>query len=131
MNAMSETWILYKTETSDAEGWEARQLLPTKSLTDILWENLDYSGKLPQVGDRVRQYSQNPETGSVTHAREGDWVVSHIHQFSSFDTDQRVVVCYCQYQPIVAEWQSVKRGQAVHEMLKANAVQCNDLTPNP
>lgn len=115
---MNETWILFKAETSDAEGWEARQLLPAGSLTDILWENLDYSGKLPQVGDRVRQYRQDAETGSVTHGKEGDWVVSYIHQFSSFDTDQRVVVCYCQYQPVGFEWQPIRRGQPVNEMLR-------------
>ena len=47
-----ETWIIYKAE-SDAHGWFERQLMPHGSLTHKLAESWDYSGKLPQVGDRV------------------------------------------------------------------------------
>jgi len=32
----NETWIVYKTESMDATGWENRQLMPGSSLTDIL-----------------------------------------------------------------------------------------------
>ena len=53
MKDMMETWIIYKTETMDAPDWEKRQLMPSGSLTDILGESWDFSGELPQAGDRL------------------------------------------------------------------------------
>jgi hypothetical protein len=111
----NETWIVYKTESMDATGWENRQLMPGSSLTDILHEEWDSSGVLPQVGDRIREYAQmEPETSSgITHGRDGDWVVTSINQFSSFDTNQRIVVCYCTYQPVTPDWEKLGRGAPV------------------
>ena len=115
-----ETWIVYKTETMSASGWEERQLLPFGSITDILCEEWDSSGQLPTVGSRIRQYAaiEDPEGGGITHGRDGDWVVTRTQQFSSFDTEERILVCYCSYQPIEANWEKLQRGAPVAEMLK-------------
>lgn len=118
----NETWIVFKADGMSAPGWEERKLLPSGGLTDILWENWDSSGKLPQVGERVREYADLEDSGSITHGREGDWVVTSIHQFSSFDTDHRIVVCHCQYQPVTPEWEKLHRGVPVEEMLGVRGV---------
>ena len=124
MNAMTkvkaETWIVYKTETMSAPGWENRQLLPAGSITDILSEEWDSSSHLPKIGDRIREYTNldNPEQGGITHSRDGDWVVTMIHQFSSPDTPTHIVVCYCSYQPITPNWVKLKRGKPVNDMLE-------------
>ncbi|MBC6480883.1 MAG: hypothetical protein EBE86_003295 [Hormoscilla sp. GUM202] len=119
---MTETWIIYKAETMDDPEWEKRQLMPSGSLTDILWENWDYSGKLPAVGDRIREYLQDEDTGKVTHARDGDWVVTQMHQFNSINTEMRIVLCYCQFQAIDRQWEQLQRGKPVDEILSAEVV---------
>lgn len=117
---MASDWIVFKADNMSAPGWEERKLLPSGGLTDILWENWSSSGHLPKVGDRVREYTnlEDPDNG-VTHGRDGDWTVTRIHQFSSFDTDQRIMVCYCSYQPITPKWEKLQRGAPVAEMLEA------------
>lgn len=116
---MTETWVVYKAESMDSQGWENRQLSPSGALTDILAEEWNSSETLPEIGKRVREYInlQTPGDG-ITHGKDGDWFVSRIHHFSSFDTEQRILVCYCTYQPIASEWQALKRGDPVSEMLK-------------
>ena len=96
--------------------------LLNENLTDILWENWDMSGKFPQVGDRVREYTDNEDSGSTTHGRDGDWIVTSIHQFSSFDTDRRIMVCYCSDQPLAPNWEKLQRGGNVAEMLQPTKV---------
>lgn len=112
-----ETWIIYKTETTGATGWEERKLVPSQSLTDILSEEFDWSGKnFPKVGDRFRQYENLEDLGDgATHGKDGDWIVTKIHHFSSPDTDQRVIVCYCSYQPIKPNWEKLNRVKALVE----------------
>lgn len=119
---MSETWIVYKTESMADFGSEERRLMPTGSLTDILAEAWDRSGRLPQVGDRLRDYTNlsNPDNG-ITHGREGEWVVARMQQFSSCDTDTRIVVCYCQYQPSHQAWEPLRRGAPVPKLLNSMA----------
>ena len=115
---MSKTWIIYKADSMGAEGWEQRKLMPSGSGTDILWENWDHSGKVPQVGDRTREYRNLTEPNNgITHGKDGDWVVTGIEHFSSFDSSDRIVVCYCAYSPIKDDWQQLQRGNPVHEML--------------
>ena len=83
---MSETWIVFKARDMNSSGWEKRQLMPSGNLTEILWENWDYSGQLPSIGDRVRDYACLETTvpaGGATHGRDGDWVVDRLEQFSS------------------------------------------------
>ena len=118
-----ETSIVYKTETMSDHGWEERLILPSESITDILWENWSYSGQIPTIGSRIREYTnlENPEKGGVTHGRDGDWVVTKIHQFSCPDTEQRIVVCYCSYQPIEPQWQKLKRGKPLDELVEATS----------
>ena len=116
---MAETWIVYKTETMDAQGWEHRTLMPNEALTDILHEEWDSSDRIPKLGDRV--YDSKQEDDGTVYSRDGDWVVSKIHQFSSFDTDTRIVVCYCTYAPTDPEWEKVERGAPVSEMMAAQA----------
>lgn len=114
----NSTWIVYKTESKSAPGWEERKLSPRGSLTNILWENWSHNDNLPQVGDRIRDYENLTDPGNgVTDGKDGDWVVTRMHHFSSFDTDERIVVCYCQFQPANADWERLKRGTPVNEML--------------
>jgi len=120
---MKETWILFKTESSDAEGWEERKLLPSGNGTDLLWENWNYSGRFPAVGDRLRDYQQDSQAGPLARGRDADWVISRVELFSSFDTDQRIMVCYCLYQPIQADWQPLERGLPIDELLNQTALQ--------
>ena len=106
-----ETWIIYKTETMSDEGWEDRKLMPSQSLADVLSEEWDWSGKdFPQVGSRFREYENLDDPGNgASHGKDGDWVVTKIHQFISLDTEQRIMVCYCSYQPIEPNWEKMKR----------------------
>ena len=115
-------WIVYKAETMSDPGWEERQLMPRGGLTDILWENWSWEENpiLPQPGDRTRDYDNVSDSGNgVTHGKDGDWVVTGVHQFSSFDTDLRIVLCYCSYQPITSDWEALQRGESVNQILEA------------
>lgn len=114
-----ETWIVYKVESMSAEGWKERKLMPSGGLTDILTEEWDSSGRLPQIGDRLREYAnpQDPENG-ITHGRDGDWVVKSIDQFSSNNSNQQIVVCYCAYQPVESNWVELQRGKPINEILQ-------------
>ena len=115
----TETWIIYKTDDMSAVGWEERRLMPRDSLTNILEENwsAEENPTIPQLGDRTRAYQCDREDDSITHAREGDWVVKRIERFASFDTDMRIVVCYCEYDPIAPQWQEINRGVPANELL--------------
>ncbi len=120
---MRQTWIIYKSNDPDDFGWEDRQLLPSGSLTSILSEEWHYSSnpEIPTVGDRVREYANLNDPGNgVTHGRDGEWEVVRVCQFASFDTDERIVVCYCQYQPIDAQWEKLERGIPVDEILETS-----------
>ena len=109
----SEIWIIYQT-LGDAHGWENRQLMPDGDLTDILAEELNFSRELPEVGDRIRDYANLADPGNgVTHSRDGDWQVAGVQQFSSFDTQNRIVVCHCEYAPINAQWEALQRGALI------------------
>jgi len=112
--ATNETWIIYKADSSSAPGWEDRHLTPNGGLTAILAEEWNWSGQLPQVGDRARDYANLADPGNgVTHGKDGDWVVSEVQQFNSPDTDMKIVVCLCSYQPIEAQWQELRRGAPI------------------
>jgi hypothetical protein len=114
----SKTLIQYRADSFSASGWEDRKLMPQGSLTSLLWETIDYSGRLPAPGDRVRNYRQDETTGQITDGRNGDWVVTTVQHFSSFDTNDRIIICYCQYQPIEANWQPINRGLPVSEVMQ-------------
>lgn len=112
---MAETWIVYKAENMSAHRWEDRILMLSEGLTGILHEEWWSDSDIPKVGDRV--YDSKQDDDGTVYARDGDWVVSKIHQFSSFDTDERIVVCYCTYAPIKPDWEVVERGAPVAEMM--------------
>ena len=116
-----ETWIVYKTENMSDPGWEERMLMPRNSLTNILEENWSSqeNPKLPKPGDRTHAYKSESDDGDITHTREGDWVVTRVERFASFDTSMRIVVCYCRYEPIQPEWKEVRRGASANELLDA------------
>jgi hypothetical protein len=120
---MSETWIVYKADSMSDQGWEDRQLMPGGGLTDILEENWDWGNHpLPEIGSRTRDYTNLADPGNgVTHGKDGDWVVNRIQQFLDPDSGDRVVICYCDYQPITPQWQELRRGAPVDEMLAALA----------
>jgi len=115
-----EAWILYRTESAGDQGWEQRKLLPGGGLTDLLSESWSSSGRMPHIGERVREYENLNDPGNgVTHGKDGDWVVTRVVTYTSPDSEERIIVCYCQYQPIDASWQLLKRGKPVEEMLAA------------
>ncbi|HAA31088.1 MAG TPA: hypothetical protein DCE56_29510 [Cyanobacteria bacterium UBA8553] len=110
-----ETWIVYKAQTMSAPGWEDRMLLPGESLTDILWENWSSSGREPSIGDRIREYTNLEDPGNgITHGRDGDWVVERICHFTSTDIDQKIIVCYCSYQPVEVNWEKLHRACRIY-----------------
>ena len=112
--ATNETWIIYKADSASAPGWEERHLAPDGGLTSILSESWDWSGRIPNAGDRVREYANLADPGNgVTHGKDGDWVVSEVQQFTSSDTGIKIVVCVCSYQPIDPEWQELRRGAPI------------------
>lgn len=116
---MSNTWIVYKVDQMDAPGWESRMLMPSEALTDILHEEWSTTETLiPTVGDRPRVYANLERPGhGVTHGRDGDWVVKRVQTFTDDDSGDRVVVCYCTYAPIPEQWDELRRGAPVDEIL--------------
>ena len=120
----TETWIVYKTESMSDGDWEERMLMPRQSLTDILEENwsAEENPTIPKIGDRTRAY-QTDDNDAITHGREGDWVVTRVERFASFDSDRRIVVCYCKYAPITPQWEKIPRGATANELLDTVEVQ--------
>lgn len=114
-----KTWIVYKADSMSATGWERRMLLPSEGLTDILHEEHVYSGHVPKVGDRI--YDSKQDDDGEVFAREGDWMVSKVQRFSSDDTDDQIIVCYCAYAPIQPVWERIERGAPVEEMMSVAA----------
>jgi hypothetical protein len=116
---MSRTWIVYKAVEPDAPGWEERQLLPIGGLVDTLAEEWDSSGQdFPQIGDRLRDYGNPSEPGDgATHGQDSDWVVTEVHRFTSPTSDLNILLCYCAYQACRSDWQPLRRGKPVDELL--------------
>jgi len=120
-----ETWIIFHAEPNQP-GWEERKL-PMGGLTDILNEQWDYSGRIPEVNDRFRQFlrieefvePQSPQ--SSTHSREGDWVVTRVERYPSGSADcskREIVLCYCKFEPVLSVLEPMGRGEPLAEMLE-------------
>lgn len=112
--------ILFKTHKLGAHGWRERKLEPLGGLTDILAQEIDYGNNgIPQVGDRLREFiSRAASDDGNMYGRDGDWVVSRVQMFQDQDdSDDRVIICYCGYQPITPEWEEIPEGAPVHELL--------------
>lgn len=125
---MTERWIIFHAEPNQP-GWENRKL-PMGGLTGILNEQWDYTGNdsLPQVGERFRQFLRIEEFAdprfpeSSTHAREGDWVITRVEQYETAahnSSKQEIVVCYCKFEPIMAELEPLGRGQPSQHLQSA------------
>lgn len=119
----TKTWIIYKTDRLSAPGWEDRKLQPSGALTSILAEEHDYSGVMPQVGDRVREDTNLAKPGNgVTHGKDGDWIVTEIEMFSKPNASFQVLVCVCQFQPIDRPWEMIRRGEPIDESVLTDTV---------
>jgi hypothetical protein len=107
-----ETWIIYKAADPIAPDWMQRHLLPSGSLTQILAEEQDWSGRLPQVGDRMRCYGNPGDPGNgVSHGKDSNWIVAEVQEFSSDVTPIKIVVCLCKFDGIATEWQELNQVQ--------------------
>jgi hypothetical protein len=107
-----ETWIIYKAADPIAPDWLQRHLLPSGSFTQILAEEHDWSGRLPQVGDRMRCYGNPNDPGDgVTHGKDSNWVVAEVQEFTSPTSPVKIVVCLCEFDLIAAEWEELNRVQ--------------------
>lgn len=122
----TKTWIIYKTDGLSAPGWEDRKLQPSGALTSILAEEHNYSGVMPQIGHRVREYTNlaNPGDG-ITHGKDGDWLVCKTELLSSPDSPLKVLVCTCQFQPLDSQWEVIRRGEPIDEAVLVSAVNEN------
>ncbi len=98
-------------------------LMPSSSLTNILWSNWSYQEKptIPQIGECTRNYKSDSETGLTTHSSDGDWVVTRVEKFISPDTGKQIFVCYCKHAPIQSQWNLVNRGAIASELLESKA----------
>jgi hypothetical protein len=109
-NRGEEVWIVYKAESALESD---RQLMPQGTPSDILWENWTCETQpiFPQPGDRTRDYDNPNDPGQrgITHGKDGNWTVTRIERFASFETEQRIVVAYCQYDPLEPNWQELRR----------------------
>lgn len=122
MTANHETWIIYKADSGNSPGWENRMLMPSGGLTDIVAEEWDWSGVMPQVGERVRDYENLSDPGNgVTHGKDGDWIVTKVDSFSSPTSPLNVVICTCQFQPIESDWQEIPRGKPITDEILASS----------
>jgi len=103
-------YIIFKTESMSASGWESRVLAHTQAITDILCEHYDSSeGPLPQPGDRPLEFYSIDGFGDLqfadadTHYRAGDWEVTAVEEYPTSTPKSRfemLVICYCKYAPI-------------------------------
>lgn len=122
MATNNETWIIYKAESGNSPGWEDRTLMPSGGLTDILAEEWDWSGVMPQVGERVRDYENLSDPGNgVTHGKDGHWIVTEVNSFNSPTCPLKIVICTCQFQPIESEWEEIRRGKPITDEILASS----------
>jgi hypothetical protein len=113
----SHNYILFMAEGEDPD-WRERKLQQSGSLTWIIAEHWDSSGKaLPEPGYRpsvfVKVDDSDPLRGK-THSKIGDWEVVRVESYSpdlpngKYDT---IAICYCKYSPIDAPLQPMPERQ--------------------
>lgn len=119
-------YIIFRTASASAKGWEQRKLAHTDALTGILAEYFDSSNSpLPKVGDRPREFCRFEEAdpegiGGSTHSRASDWVITKVDKFVQESSETKystVIICWCEYDPIEPNWQKIARGKPVAELL--------------
>ncbi|MBR8829241.1 MAG: hypothetical protein DSM107014_15310 [Gomphosphaeria aponina SAG 52.96 = DSM 107014] len=121
-------YIIFKTESASAEGWETRKLNHTGALTNILAEHYDASdAPLPEVGYRIREYHQiEPFTdskfpGASTHSRTGDWKVTKVEEYLPNLPNselESIVICYCKYAPVMTPLDPLPKIQVSGELIE-------------
>ncbi len=119
-------YIIFKAEDASVELWEQMILAHTGSCTDILAEHYDSSKKpIPQPGYRLRDFCTvekfiDPQfSGSSTHSRVGDWEVTRVDEYvPNLPTVvfESVVICYCQYSPVITPLEPLHRMQLAQEL---------------
>lgn len=115
-------WVIFKCQPNDP-GWENRLLMPAGNCTQILHEEWWFSGDMPEVGDRPREYADLPnvEAGTTsTHGRDSDWLVTKVSHYTCPDDERDIVVCECVLAPIDDEWQEIPVGKPLTELLPAS-----------
>lgn len=102
-------YIIFRTESASAHGWEKRKLAHSQMGTSILAEHFYTDKPIPKTGDRVLEFVKVPGyedvnfPGTSTHYRYGDWEIVKVEEYtpeipvSVFDS---IVICYCRYSPI-------------------------------
>jgi hypothetical protein len=124
-------YIIFRTESASAQGWEERLLAHTEALTSILAEHFDSSNSpLPEPGYRLREYHRiepfvDPKfPGASTHSRVGDWEVVRVEEYtpdlptSDFEA---IVICYCQYSSVSTPLEPLPEIQVSQEMQEVEA----------
>lgn len=104
-------YIIYRANWGEAKGW--RTFSGTRSLTGILEERFYSSGKIPEVGDRTLDTKK--DANGITYAKDGDWIIDRVESYlPDVPVGQEfteVVICYCKYDPIDAEW--IPQGKSI------------------
>lgn len=124
-------YIIFKTESASAQGWEERLLAHTGAFTSILAEHFDSSNSpLPEPGYRLREYHRIEQfvdprfPGASTHSRVGDWEVVRVEEYtpelptSEFEA---IVICYCQYSPVETPLEPLPKIKVSQEMQEVEA----------
>jgi hypothetical protein len=124
-------YIIFRTESASAQGWEERLLAHTGALTSILAEHFDSSNSpLPEPGYRLREYHRieqfvDPKfPGASTHSRVGDWEVVRVEEYTpelSTADFEAIVICYCQYSPVSTPLEPLPKIQVSQEMQEVEA----------
>jgi hypothetical protein len=122
-------YIIFKTESASAEGWEERMLAHTEALTTILAEHYDSSnGSLPEPGYRLREYHRierfvdDNYSGASTHSRIGDWEVARVEEYTPetpIADFKSIVICYCKYSPITTPLEPLPKIVDVGQLQEA------------
>jgi len=122
-------YIIFKTESASAEGWEERMLAHTGALTTILAEHYDSSNSsLPEPGYRLREYHRIERfvdenyPGASTHSRIGDWEVARVEEYTPENPVadfESIVICYCKYSPIATPLEPLPKIVVVGQLQEA------------
>ncbi|WP_204102619.1 MULTISPECIES: hypothetical protein [Spirulina sp. CCY15215] len=119
-------YIIFKTDSASARGWEERSMSHTGALTDIIAEHYDSSNApLPEAGYRLREYHRIERFASEqfpdasTHSRVGDWEVVRVESYfpeilgGHFEV---IAVCYCRYSPVKTPLEPLPDIQSTSDM---------------
>ncbi|MCL1466912.1 hypothetical protein [Argonema galeatum] len=122
-------YIIFRTESASAQGWEERMLAHTGALTTLLAEHYDSSNApLPEPGYRLRDYHRierfvdESYPDASTHSRVGDWEVARVEEYTpkiSVTDFESIVICYCRYSPVTTPLEPLPRIKSVEKLQEA------------